>query len=87
MTADKEVFTEGTSDFYTTFDDAWSRMFAMILGTRQPHNDIKEKFRGFIEERLRRDKEERLYALQLSPCSEQDIINLFPDFIEYLGDW
>ena len=80
MTADEEGFIEGMADFFTAFDDAWSRIFAMILGTRLPHAEIKEKFCEFI----------RAHCMgttgELS-CSEQDIIDLFPDFIEYLGDW
>jgi hypothetical protein len=49
MTADEEGWIEGMSDFYLSIDDAWSRIFAMILGTRQPNDKVKEEFAGIAK--------------------------------------
>jgi hypothetical protein len=80
MTADEEGFIEGMSDFYLSVDDAWSRIFAMILGTRQPNDKVKEEFILFIKERLSDA------GMGLTALSEDDTMSLFPEFLEYLAD-
>jgi hypothetical protein len=77
--ADYEAWLEGISDFHTAFDDAWSRLFAMILGVRTPDKKVKEKFRQFISNWCMET------TGQLS-ASEQDMIELLPDFLEALVD-
>ena len=74
---DFEAWLEGISDFHTAFDDAWSRVFVMILGVRTPDNKVKQKFREFISDWCMET------VGQLS-ASEQDMIELIPDFLESL---
>ncbi len=56
-------------------EDSWAYAFAMSLGTSQPSEKIKERFIVFAKERL------PLTATQ------DDIINIIPNFINYLGEW
>ena len=77
MTADEEGWIEGMSDFHTAFDDAWSRMFAMILGTALPDTKVKEAFLEFV-------KEWSMHVDGNLSANESDIIELFPDFLDTL---
>jgi hypothetical protein len=77
MTADEEGWIEGMSDFHTAFDDAWSRMFAMILGTALPDTKVKDKFLEFVKD----------WSMNVDgnlSANESDIIELFPDFLDTL---
>ena len=77
MTADDEGWIEGMSDFHTAFDDAWSRMFAMILGTALPDTKVKDKFLEFVKD----------WSMNVDgnlSANESDIIELFPDFLDTL---
>ncbi len=56
-------------------EDSWAYAFAMSLGTKQPNEKIKARFIVFAKERL------PLTATQ------DDIINIIPNFINYLGEW
>jgi len=67
-------FNDGMADFHTTFDDAWARMFAMLLGTAMPDAAVKEAFCVYLCDRL----SETVGRLQ---CSEEDVIQAFPDFL------
>ena len=80
MTADEEGWVEGMADFYSSVDDAWAYAFVMSLGTRTPSDEMKQKFIEFVSTTLMGIDGD------LS-CSTDDIINMIPDFIEYLGDW
>lgn len=70
----EEGWVEGMEDFYIAFDDVWSRMFVMSLGTAMPHNIVKNSFFSFIKERCMETKG-YLFA------SEDDMISLFPEFL------
>jgi len=70
----EEGWTEGMSDFYITFDDVWSRMFVMSLGTAMPDDIVKSNFFSFIKDRC---METRGYLF----ASEDDMISLFPQFL------
>ena len=77
MTADEEGWIEGMLDFHTAFDDAWSRMFAMILGTALPDTKVKDKFLEFVKD----------WSMNVDgnlSANESDIIELFPDFLDTL---
>ena len=68
MTADEEGWIEGMSDFHISFDDAWSRMFVMILGTALPDSTVKNHFLAFVTE----------WSMDADGClsaTENDIIN------------
>jgi hypothetical protein len=65
---------DGIADFHIAFDDAWARMFAMLLGTPLPDSAVKEAFCIYLSERLM----DTIGKLQ---CSEEDIIRAFPDFL------
>ena len=80
MTADEEGWIEGMADFYSAVDDAWADAFVMSLGTRTPSDEMKQKFSEFVSSTLMGRDGDR-------SCSTDDIINMIPDFIEYLGDW
>ena len=67
-------FNDGMADFHATFDDAWARMFAMLLGTALPDPAVKEAFCVYLSERLM----DTVGRLQ---CSEEDIIQTFPEFL------
>ena len=70
-------FNEGMADFHATFDDAWARIFAMLLCTELPDYAVKEAFCIYLCERL----SETVGRLQ---CSEEDIIQTFPEFLTYI---
>lgn len=77
MTADEEGWIEGMSDFHISFDDAWSRMFVMILGTALPDTKVKNKFLEFVKD----------WSMNVDgnlSANESDIIELFPDFLDTL---
>ena len=67
-------FEDGMADFHTIFDDAWARMFAMLLGTPLPDSTVKEAFCVYLSERLM----DTVGRLQ---CSEEDVIQAFPHFL------
>lgn len=72
-----EAWLEGMSDYHVAFDDAWSRLFAMVLGTRTPDKEVRELFREFVTDWCMQT-DGRLSA------TESDMIELFPDFLESL---
>ena len=77
MTADEEGWIEGMSDFHISVDDAWSRMFVMILGTALPGTNVKNKFLEFVKD----------WSMNVDgnlSANESDIIELFPDFLDTL---
>jgi hypothetical protein len=80
MTADEEGWIEGMADFYSAVDDAWAYAFVMSLGTRTPNDATKQKFIEFVSDTL-------MSVEGNLTCKTDDIINIIPDFIEYLGDW
>ncbi len=75
--ADFEAWQEGISDFHTAIDDAWSRIFALHLGTYQPDSSVRAEFREFVSGWCM-DVEGKLSA------TENQIIELFPDFLNHL---
>jgi|TARA_R100000149_G_scaffold58531_1_gene27534 hypothetical protein len=75
--SDYDAWLEGISDFHTAFDDAWSRMFVMILGTELPSSKVRAKFRDFVSDRC-------MEAVGRLECSENDVINLLPEFLDSL---
>lgn len=77
--SDYDAWLEGISDFHTAFDDAWSRMFVMMLGTPLPSSEVRAKFRDFVSDRC-------MEAVGKLECSENDMINLLPEFLEELVD-
>ena len=77
MNTNEEGWIEGMSDFYIAFDDAWSRMFVMILGTALPDNKVKDSFLEFV-------KDWSMHVDGNLSASENDIIELFPDFLDTL---
>ena len=77
MNANEEGWIEGMSDFHTAFDDAWSRMFVMILGTALPDTKVKDQFLEFVKD----------WSMNVDgnlSANESDIIELFPDFLDTL---
>ena len=56
-------------------EDSWAYAFAMSLGTKQPSEKIKARFIVFAKDRL-----------SLTATGD-DVINIIPDFINYLGEW
>lgn len=74
---DYEAWLEGISDFHTAVDDAWSRIFALHLGTYQPDSSVRAEFREFVSGWCM-DVEGKLSA------TEDEIIELFPDFLNHL---
>jgi len=79
MNPNEEGWIEGMSDFHIAFDDAWSRMFVMILGTALPETKVKEAFLEFV-------KDWSMHVDGNLSASESDIIELFPDFLDTLVD-
>ena len=77
MNTNEEGWIEGMSDFHIAFDDAWSRMFVMILGTALPDNKVKDSFLEFV-------KDWSMHVDGNLSTSESDIIELFPDFLDTL---
>ena len=77
MNPNEEAWIEGMSDFHIAFDDAWSRMFVMILGTALPDNKVKDSFLEFV-------KDWSMHVDGNLSASESDIIELFPDFLDTL---
>ena len=75
--ADYDAWLEGISDFHTAVDDAWSRIFALHLGTYQPDSSVRKEFREFVSGWCM-DVEGKLNA------TEDEIIELFPDFLNHL---
>ena len=75
--ADYDAWLEGISDFHTAVDDAWSRIFALHLGTYQPDSSVRKEFREFVSGWCM-DVEGKLSA------TEDEIIGLFPDFLNHL---
>ena len=57
-------------------EDAWAYAFAMSPGTKLRNEKIKEKFIVFAKERL-----------VSKQSTQEEIINLIPSFINYLGEW
>ena len=78
MNTNEEGWIEGMSDFHIAFDDAWSRMFVMILGTALPDTKVKEQFVDFCKREVMETTGE------LTPLDESDMIHLFPLFLEEL---
>tara|TARA_Y100000296_G_C4998112_1_gene168764 strand:- start:330 stop:560 length:231 start_codon:yes stop_codon:yes gene_type:complete len=66
--------TEDLTSFFETFDDAWARMFALNLGTKQPHPKVRDSFLDFITP----------MCSHMKQADEQDFIDLFPDFLYFL---
>lgn len=66
--------------FYESLDDGWSRIFAMMLGTKQPKKSVKKEFAVFVKKELMKSN------LELMFIPEDDILNYFTEFIEYLMD-
>ncbi len=56
-------------------EDVWVKMFSFHIGCPCPNEKIKDLFISFVKERLSKD------------AKEEQIYNLFPDFINYLGEW
>ena len=77
MNPNEEAWIEGMSDFYVAFDDAWSRMFVMILGTALQDTKVKDAFLEFV-------KDWSMHVDGNLSASENDIIELFPDFLDTL---
>ena len=77
MNPNEEGWIEGMSDFHIAFDDAWSRMFVMILGTALPDTKVKEAFLEFV-------KDWSMHVDGNLSANENDIIELFPDFLDSL---
>ena len=77
MTADEEGWIEGMSEFYISIDDGWSRIFVMILGTALPDTKVKDAFLEFV-------KDWSMHVDGNLSASENDIIELFPDFLDTL---
>jgi hypothetical protein len=77
MNANEEGWIEGMSDFHIAFDDAWSRMFVMILGTALPDTKVKNLFLEFV-------KDWSMHVDGNLSANESDIIELFPDFLDTL---
>ena len=75
--ADFEAWLEGIGDFHTAVDDAWSRIFALHLGTYQPDSSVRAEFREFVSGWCM-EAEGKLSA------TEDEIIELFPDFLNHL---
>ena len=66
--------------FYESLDDGWSRIFAMMLGTKQPKKSVKKEFAVFVEKELKKSN------LDLMFIAEDDTLNFFTKFLEYLMD-
>jgi hypothetical protein len=56
-------------------EDVWVKIFSFHVGCPCPSERIKERFIAFAKENLKEDSQ------------EQDIYDLFPIFINYLGEW
>ena len=77
MNPNEEAWIEGMSDFHIAFDDAWSRMFVMILGTALPDTKVKEAYLEFV-------KDWSMHVDCNLSANDNDIIELFPDFLDSL---
>jgi len=75
--ADYDAWLEGINDFNTAVDDAWSRMFALHLGTALPDSSVRTEFREFVAGWCM-EAEDKLSA------TEDEIIELLPDFLNHL---
>ena len=75
--ADYDAWLEGISDFHTALDDAWARMFVMMLGTELPDTTVRAKFREFVSDWC-------METVGKLHCTEDDMIKLFPYFLEQL---
>ena len=56
-------------------EDIWVKIFSFHIGCPCPNERIKEQFIHFVNERRTDD------------TKEQDVYDLFPLFINYLGEW
>jgi hypothetical protein len=80
---EKVMTNKSTRDelgFYESLDDGWARIFALMLGTRQPNKAVKKEFAVFVEKELKKSN------LELMFIAEDDILNYFTEFLEYLMD-
>lgn len=75
--ADYDAWLEGISDFHTAVDDAWSRIFALHLGTYQPDSSVRAEFREFVSDWC-------MAADGKLSATENDMIEMFPDFLTHL---
>jgi hypothetical protein len=64
---------ETRAEIYSVVDDAWTRVFAMILGTPLPSKEAKEQFHSFVLGRMQETDSTRL--------TEEDVIGLLPEFL------
>lgn len=64
---------ETRAEIYAVVDDAWTRVFAMILGTSLPSKEAKEQFHSFVINRMQETDSTRL--------TEEDVISLLPEFL------
>ena len=56
-------------------EDIWVNVISFHIGCPCPDERIKERFMHFVNERL------------TDNMTEQDVYDLFPQFINYLGSW
>lgn len=75
--ADYEAWLEGIGDFHSALDDAWARMFVMMLGTELPDTVVRARFRDFVSAWC-------METVGRLSCTEDDMIKLFPYFLEEL---
>lgn len=71
--------TDTREEFCSMVDDWWCQLFAMRLGAPLPSEKIKFRFISFVEERCSEVGSWRI--------TDDDLSNLFPEFIDRLGEW
>jgi len=71
--------TDTRMEFCSDVDDWWCQLFAMRLGAPLPSERIKLRFIGFVEDRC---TEVGSWKIR-----DEDLTELFSEFLDELGGW
>ncbi len=71
--------TDTRAEFCGMIDDWWCQLFAMRLGAPTPSEKTKHRFISFVEDRC--------HEVGSWKVTDDDLCNLFPEFIDRLGEW
>jgi len=67
------------AEFLSDLDDHWSQLWTLKICGSQPNKTIKQKFFSFVQDRCSDTDCWRL--------TDDNIGELFKEFVEELGDW
>ena len=71
--------TDPLEEFYTDLDDWWGQLWGNRIAAKTPNKKMKERFFRYVYNRCR--------DVGSFKIKDDDIGNLFSDYINYLGEW